>query len=274
MVDRYAVIGNPVAHSKSPLIHSAFARGTRQAMSYELLPAPLDGFNATVERFVSEGGRGLNVTIPFKLEAFALAGETSARAQSAGACNTLMWRGDHWFGDNTDGAGLVRDLVQNLGAAISGGQLLVYGAGGAARGILGPLLAQHPRRIALVNRTREKADRLAAQFSPQGSVVSASIHELRGERFDIAINATSIGLGSDAHAGAWGSNVLAPGALAYDLVYADEPTPFARWGMANGASRTADGIGMLIEQAAESFLLWRGVRPDSAPLFSLLRPRK
>ncbi len=274
MVDRYAVIGNPVAHSKSPLIHSAFAQATRQAMSYELLPAPLDGFNATVERFVSEGGRGLNVTIPFKLEAFALAGETSVRAQSAGACNTLMWRDDHWYGDNTDGAGLVRDLVQNLGAAISGRQLLVYGAGGAARGILGPLLAQHPRRIALVNRTREKADRLAAQFAARGSVVSAPIHELRGERFDIAINATSIGLGSDVPAGVWGSNVLAPGALAYDLVYADEPTPFARWGEAHGASRTADGIGMLIEQAAESFLLWRGVRPDSDALFSLLRPRK
>ena len=274
MVDRYAVIGNPVAHSKSPLIHTAFARATRLAMRYDLLPAPLDGFNATVERFVSEDGRGLNITVPFKLQAFALTGETSARAQSAGACNTLMRRGDHWFGDNTDGAGLVRDLAHNLGAAISGRQLLIYGAGGAARCIIGPLLAQHPRRIALVNRTREKADRLAAQFSPQGSVVSAAIGELRGERFDIAINATSVGLGSDASTDIWGSSVLAPGALAYDLVYADERTPFVRWGEANGASRTADGIGMLIEQAAESFLLWRGVRPDTAALFSLLRPRK
>jgi shikimate dehydrogenase len=271
MLDRYAVIGNPVAHSKSPLIHAAFAQATGQAMSYDRLLAPLDGFAAAVERFASEGGRGLNVTAPFKLEAFALAAEKSERALSAGACNTLAWRDDHWFADNTDGAGLMHDLVHNLGVAIGGRDVLIFGAGGAARGILGPLLAKEPRRVAVVNRTQSKADWLASHFATQGNIAAVPIRALEG-RFDIVINATSIGLAATDVEGVWAADVFAPDALGYDLIYADAPTSFLRWSRANGAARTADGLGMLIEQAAESFLIWRGVRPDSAPLFALLRP--
>ena len=272
MPDRYAVIGNPVAHSKSPLIHAAFAQATGQAMSYERLLAPLDGFAAAAKRFASEGGLGLNVTAPFKLDAYALAAEKSVRARSAGACNTLAWRGSHWFGDNTDGAGLIQDLVHNLGVEVSGRDVLIFGAGGAARGILGPLLARTPRRVAIVNRTQSKGDSLAAHFAAQGNIAAVPSGALGSDRFDIVINATSIGLQATDVDGVWTASVFAPGALAYDLIYADAPTPFVRWASANGAARTADGLGMLIEQAAESFLVWRGIRPASAPLFPLLRP--
>ena len=171
-MDRYAVIGNPVAHSKSPLIHAAFARATEQALVYERLLAPLDGFRDTVARFVTEGGKGLNVTVPFKLEAFALAREHSARASIAGACNTLAWRGDHWYGDNTDGAGLLRDLVHNVGATIAARDVLVLGAGGAARGIIVPLLGESPQRLVVANRTHSKAMRLATEFAADGPIVA------------------------------------------------------------------------------------------------------
>ncbi len=164
-MDRYAVIGHPVAHSKSPMIHQAFARATRQDMSYELLPAPLDGFAATVRRFAAEGGKGLNVTVPFKLEAYAIASEHSARAREAEACNTLAWRDDHWYADNTDGVGLMRDMTHNLGESLAGRDVLVLGAGGAARGILGPLLLQSPRSVVVVNRTERRAAELAAAFA-------------------------------------------------------------------------------------------------------------
>ena len=272
-IDRYAVIGNPVAHSKSPIIHAAFAKATGQELSYERLLAPRDGFASTVERFVAEGGKGLNVTIPFKLEAFALARKRSGRAESAGACNTLAWRGDHWYGDNTDGAGLLRDLTHNLGETIGGRNVLVFGAGGAVHGILQPLLAHGPRRIVLANRTHARAVELAAHFTAEGPVVAIEPRSLAGERFDIVINATSIGLDTPVPRDLWPNGLFAPGALAYDLVYANQTTPFVRWAKEQGAARTADGLGMLIEQAAESFLLWRGVRPDTAGAFPLLRPR-
>jgi shikimate dehydrogenase len=268
---RYAVIGNPVAHSKSPLIHAAFAQATGQAMTYERLLAPRDGFAATVERFVAEDGKGLNVTIPFKLEAFALAREKSARATSAGACNTLVWRGDHWYGENTDGAGLLRDLMHNVGAQIKGREVLLLGAGGAARGILEPLLAQAPRSLIIANRTQSRADGLAARFAPAGPVAAVAPTALDGRRFHVVINATSIGLGSEVPRALWPAGLFAPGAFAYDLVYADTTTPFLAWAREQGAARTADGLGMLIEQAAESFMLWRGVRPDTRPVFALMR---
>ena len=270
-VDRYAVIGNPVAHSKSPVIHTAFARATAQALTYERLLAPRDGFENAVERFVASGGKGLNVTIPFKLEAFALARERSHRANAAGACNTLAWRGGHWYGDNTDGAGLLRDLTHNLGKAVTGRDVLVFGAGGAARGIMQPLLAQAPRRLVICNRTRARAVELAAQFAHEGPVASLAPEALAGSRFDIVINATSVGLADDVPRYLWPEALFAPGALAYDLVYANDTTPFLRWAKEQGAEKGADGLGMLIEQAAESFLLWRGVRPDTAPVFALLR---
>jgi shikimate dehydrogenase len=270
-VDRYAVIGNPIAHSKSPIIHTSFAKATAQKLTYERLLAPIDGFAATVERFSAQGGKGLNVTIPFKLEAFALARQKSARAESAGAVNTLVWRGDHWFGDNTDGAGLLRDLLVNLGEAIAGRDVLVFGAGGAARGILQPLLAQAPRRVVIANRTHARGVELAARFAATGPVTSLEPAALAGSRFDIVFNATSIGLNAQVPRDLWPERLFAEDALAYDLVYANQATPFMRWAAEQGAAKTADGLGMLIEQAAESFLLWRGVRPQTAPVFALLR---
>ncbi|HXU55902.1 MAG TPA: shikimate dehydrogenase [Casimicrobiaceae bacterium] len=271
-MDRYAIIGNPVAHSKSPLIQEAFARATGQRLRYERLLAPLDGFAATVQTFVEANGLGLNVTIPFKLQAFALARERSARAQSARACNTLAWRGDHWFGDNTDGAGVVRDLTRNLGETIAGRHVLVLGAGGAARGIAGALLAERPLRLAIANRTHAKAIELAAQLERDGPISAAPLGSLSGQQFDIIINATSLGLGTRVPAGLWPHRLFAAQALAYDLIYADHATPFLQWARDEGAARTADGLGMLIEQAAESFYLWRGVRPDTGPVFRMLRP--
>lgn len=269
--DRYAVIGNPVAHSKSPLIHTAFAEATGQTLTYERLLAPRDGFLAAAQRFVAEGGKGLNVTAPFKLDAFALAAERSVRAESAGACNTLAWRADHWYGDNTDGAGLLRDLAHNLGERITGRDVLVFGAGGAARGILQPLLSQAPRRVVVANRTQARGVDLAARFASAGPLTAIAPTALGGQRFDVVFNATSIGFGTAVPRDLWPSGLFAPGALAYDLVYADEVTPFLHWAREQGAIKLADGLGMLIEQAAESFLLWRGVRPDTAPVFRLLR---
>ena len=273
MPDRYAVVGNPVAHSKSPQIHAAFAHSTGADMSYERLLAPLGDFDATVDAFARGGGRGLNVTVPFKLEAFALASAHSARAGAAGAVNTLARRGDGWFGDNTDGAGVIRDLTVNLGVDIAGRDVLVLGAGGATRGILDPLLAQHPRSLVVSNRTPEKAVELARRFAADGPVSAAAADALGGRRFDLVINSTSasLGAGVDVH-WPWPATVFAPGALAYDLVYADVPTRFLQWAKASGAALAVDGLGMLIEQAAESFLLWRGIRPDTAPVFALLRP--
>lgn len=270
-MDRYAVIGNPVAHSKSPFIHEAFARATGQRMRYERLLAPLDGFAATVQAFADADGLGLNVTIPFKLEAFTLAREHSARAQAARACNMLAWRGGHWFGDNTDGTGLVRDLVRNLGETIAGRNLLVLGAGGAANGIVGALLAEMPHRLVIANRTHDKAVALAAQFERDGPISAQTLASLAGQQFDIVVNATSLGLGTSVPPGLWPHRLFAAYAVAYDLIYADQTTPFLHWASTEGARRTADGLGMLIEQAAESFYLWRGVRPDTAPVFRLLR---
>jgi shikimate dehydrogenase len=272
MPDRYAVIGHPIAHSKSPQIHAAFAAQTGQDMSYERILAPRDGFVAAVSEFVCAGGRGLNVTVPFKLEAFRLAALHSSRAQLAGAVNTLMLEADgRWYGDNTDGAGLVRDLIANLGIELRDRRVLVLGAGGAARGILGPLLDCLPKRLAIANRTHAKAVELAALFAPLGDVEAIAPADLPGHPFDVVINSTSLGVASEAHD--WPASVFAPGSFAYDLVYSDVPTPFVRWAGTHGAARTSDGMGMLIEQAAESFLLWRGVRPATLPVFALLRPR-
>lgn len=270
-MDKYAVIGNPVAHSKSPQIHAAFARATGQALTYERLLAPLDGFAATVAAFERAGGRGLNVTVPFKLEAHALADTCSPRAQLAGAVNTLKRDGGSWYGDNTDGPGLVRDLTHNLGVALAGRAVLVLGAGGAARGIMSALLAENPRSVTISNRTDEKATAIARLFAPYGDVAAVSPQALAGRAFDVVINATSAGL-ADAAPPPWPATIVGGGGFAYDMIYADTPTTFLRWARHHGAMRTADGLGMLIEQAAESFLLWRGVRPETAPVFALLRP--
>ena len=271
VVDKYAVIGNPVAHSRSPQIHEAFARATGQDLAYERLPAPDDGFLAAVESFTRAGGHGLNVTAPFKLEAFALAGAHSSRAKLAGAVNTLKRDKGGWFGDNTDGPGIVRDLTHNLGIALAAHDVLVLGAGGASRGIMSSVLAERPRSLTICNRTFAKAAAIAELFAPYGPVSAAPHSGLAGRSFDIVINATSAGL-TDLSPPLWPPASVASGAFAYDMIYADAPTAFRRWAEANGATGTADGIGMLIEQAAESFFLWRGVRPDTAPVFALLRP--
>ncbi|MEO8132510.1 MAG: shikimate dehydrogenase [Betaproteobacteria bacterium] len=273
---RYAVIGNPVAHSRSPRIHALFAEATEQRMTYERLPAPLAGFVQTVREFRSAGGMGLSVTVPFKLECLAFAAAATERAQAAGAANTLAWRGDHWYADNTDGAGLENDLARNLAFDVGGRDVLVLGAGGAARGILAPLLAGGPRRVVIANRTPEKADHLATQFREQlrepTRLFASPLGALHDEPFSIVINATSAGLGADgADVPWWPPGIFARDALAYDLMYASTPTPFLRWAAGHGASRCADGLGMLVEQAALQFQLWRGILPATAPVLAQLR---
>jgi shikimate dehydrogenase len=270
-MDQYAVIGNPVAHSKSPQIHAAFAAVTGERIRYERLLAPLGGFAATLEAFADAGGRGANVTVPFKLDALAVATRASDRALAAGACNTLRRDGDAWFADNTDGAGIVRDLTGNLGVPIAGCDVLLLGAGGAARGALLALLAEAPRSVTISNRTPAKAVALMNHFAAAGPVAAIAPQELASRSFDVVINATSAGLSGDV-ALPWPDGLFRPHAFAYDMIYADRPTAFLRWAVAHGATRTADGLGMLIEQAAESFFLWRGVRPATAPVFALLRP--
>jgi shikimate dehydrogenase len=273
MPDRYAVIGNPIAHSKSPLIHEAFARSTHQDMVYERLLAPLDGFRAAVERFAAEGGKGLNVTIPFKREAFEIATSSTERARLAGAVNTLRYSGGAWQADNTDGVGLVRDLVANLGVDVRGRPVAILGAGGAAHGIVKPLLDAGASSITVSNRTMAKADEIVEQFSRYGKVAAVAPHGYAGPGHDVVINATSLGMGGKPVSDfPFEPSLVAPGAFAYDLIYSDTETPFMHWARAHGAARASDGMGMLIEQAAESFALWRGVRPDTRPVFALLRP--
>jgi shikimate dehydrogenase len=267
--DRYAVIGHPIAHSRSPDIHAAFALQTGQPMHYERLLAPLDGFAQTVERFRSGGGKGANVTVPFKLEAFALANVLTERAAAAGAVNTLSWRDDRLVGDNTDGVGLVTDIVKNAGVALAGRRVLLLGAGGAARGVMLPLLREAPLLLTVANRTVSKAEDLARQFSRHGNVAAAPFGDA-GQAFDVVINATSASLDSsipDVPASIFGS-----GCFAYDMMYGQEATVFMRFAAGHGAT-ARDGLGMLVEQAAESFFVWRGVRPDTWPVFEDLRAR-
>jgi shikimate dehydrogenase len=270
MPDRYAVIGNPIAHSKSPQIHEAFAKATGQDMVYGRIDAPLDGFSEAVEAFARAGGRGLNVTMPFKEQAFALSATRSPRAELAGAVNTLARRDDRWHGDNTDGVGLVRDLADNLDVAIEGRSVLILGAGGASRGVLGPLLAQRPARLCVANRTAARARTLADDFARLGPIEACAPSDL-AEPFDLVVNATPWERGNDAPR--WPDAIIGRRTFAYDMVYADEPTAFVRWALARGAVLACDGLGMLVEQAAESFFVWRGVRPETAPVLAFLRPR-
>lgn len=262
VTDRYVVIGNPVAHSKSPRIHALFAAAAGQDMAYETLLAPLDGFATAVREFVAGGGRGANVTVPFKEEAFRLATHLSERARAAGAVNTLSFNDAEIAGDNTDGAGLVRDLQVNLGVVIPGKRVLLLGAGGAARGVILPLLAERPAELLIANRTADKAEALARAFP---DCQACGLDALAGREFDLVVNATSTGLTG----GVSPRLTFAPGALAYDMVYGKD-TDFLRRAAEAGA-RTADGLGMLVEQAAEAFLVWRGVRPDTAGVLAELR---
>ncbi|MDO9074234.1 MAG: shikimate dehydrogenase [Rubrivivax sp.] len=270
--DRYAVLGNPVAHSRSPAIHAAFAQQTGQTMVYEPVLAPLDGFEATVRGFAAAGGRGCNVTVPFKFEAFALAARRSARATLAGAANTLRFDAEGWLADNTDGVGLVRDIEQNAGVALAGRRVLLIGAGGAAAGVLGPLLAARPALVVVANRTAAKAQALvdthAAWAQAHGAALQARGLDAAGAGFEVVLNASASSL--QGAASPVPASVLAPGALTVDLMYGPAAAPFLTWAIAAGAV-ARDGLGMLVEQAAEAFFLWRGVRPLTAPVLQALR---
>lgn len=270
MTDRYVVIGNPIAHSKSPQIHAMFASQTGQDIEYQTLLAPLDGFAGTVRDFIASSGKGANVTVPFKEEAFRLADSLTPRAAAAGAVNTLSFTSNGIAGDNTDGAGLVRDVAHNLGRALAAQRILLLGAGGAARGVILPLLQESPAQLFIANRTAAKAHDLVADFRAQHAnapLQGGGFSDLAGLAFDVVINATSAGL-SDA-ALDLPAGVFAPGALAYEMVYGRD-TPFMAQARTAGAN-VADGLGMLVEQAAEAFYVWRGIRPDTAPVMQALR---
>ncbi|MBP7661223.1 MAG: shikimate dehydrogenase [Burkholderiaceae bacterium] len=275
MSDRYAVIGNPIAHSRSPFIHARFAAQTGQDLVYDRLLAPLDGFAAAVQAFVESGGRGLNVTVPFKEQAFALAGRRSPRVEAAGAANTLSFDSNGWTAENTDGIGLVRDLTARHGVALAGQRVVVLGAGGAASGVVLPLLEAGVRDVLIVNRTAARAvalaSRLAGAAGPQTAVVGRGLDGLDAESAAgaLLINATSAGL-SDARLPI-ADEVFAAAAFAYDMVYGARPTAFLAQAAALGCPRQADGLGMLVEQAAESFRLWRGVAPQTDPVYRQLR---
>ena len=266
MTDSYAVMGNPVAHSKSPTIHAHFAEQTCQEMAYRAVLVERGQFPQAVRTFQDANGRGFNVTVPFKEEAWALVDHRSERAERAGAVNTVWFGEDgRHHGDNTDGVGLVRDLEENHAISVAGARVLVIGAGGAARGILGPLLNSAPKQLVICNRTAARAEQLASVFP---EVVASPFDGLSGN-FDLVINATAASL--QGQVPAVPENIFAEGAYAYDLMYAEEPTVFLRWCVAHGAAGTADGLGMLVEQAAESFFLWRGVRPQTGPVIERLR---
>ena len=310
MSDRYAVFGNPISHSRSPAIHAAFAAQTGEDIVYTAILAPLDGFAASVRDFIAAGGRGANVTVPFKEEAFRLAARLTPRAKLAGAVNTLIFAAPEpaaadapalITGDNTDGAGLLRDLEHNLGCRIAGRRVLLLGAGGAARGALGPLLAAGPAQVFIANRTAEKAAALASQFAQQLASPLAADASARpcaaparpeiaggafadladlatlanhtdpgGQGFDLVINATAASLKGEVPP--LPAGIYAPGSVAYDMMYSpDGETPFLAAARAAGAARCADGLGMLVEQAAEAFFVWRGVRPDSGAVLAALR---
>lgn len=269
MSDRYCVLGNPVAHSRSPAIHAQFAAQSGQDLVYEALLAPLDGFADTVRGFIAAGGKGANVTVPFKEEAFRLSNRLSPRAERAGAVNTLTFSADGITGDNTDGAGLVRDIEANLGFSLAGKRILLLGAGGAARGVIAPLLACKPAGLTIANRSADKAQALAEQFSDIAAVDAGNFAKTAGSRFDVIINATSASLAGEALP--LPAGIFAPGGLAYDMMYGKGETPFLALARAQGAAHLADGLGMLVEQAAEAFLVWRGVRPDSRPVLAALR---
>ena len=269
MSDLYCVFGNPVAHSKSPLIHAAFAAATGQDLTYEARLAPVDGFARAVADFVAAGGKGANVTVPFKEEAFRLSGRLSERAARAGAVNTLAFGDDGVFGDNTDGAGLVRDITHNLGFSLAGKRILLLGAGGAARGVIAPLLGEKPASLRIANRSAEKAQTLADAFADLAPLEAGSFGETAGQGFDVLINATSASLSGAALP--LPSGIFAVGSLAYDMMYGKGETPFLQQAREQGAVHLADGLGMLVEQAAEAFFVWRGVRPETAGLLAELR---
>lgn len=298
-IDDYAVMGNPVSHSKSPQIHHAFAEQTRQHIHYSAIQVDPGGFPQAVGNFFASGGKGLNVTVPFKTEAFKLAEQHSERAGLAGAVNTLLMCNNELMGDNTDGTGLVNDLRNNLHISLAGARILILGAGGASRGVLLPLLNEQPKQLLIANRTPDKADKLAKLFSRYGNVTGIGFTALgdgtlekgafkkgalekgalkknkqeestpASNQFDIVINATSASLKGELPP--ISANVFAANAWCYDMMYGAEPTVFMQWAAKHGVKNISDGLGMLVEQAAESFFLWRNVRPDTQAVITQIR---
>lgn len=272
--DRYAVLGHPVAHSQSPFIHAEFARQTGEAVDYGRVECPLDGFEATLRAFAAGGARGCNVTVPFKFEAPRLAARVTPRAALAEAANVLRFDADGWSADNSDGIGLVRDLDLHAGQPVAGRRVLLIGAGGAAAGVLGPLIEARAAAVTVVNRTSARAAALvahhAALAAEHGCALAAAGLNAPGTGYDIVLNASASSLAGAAVPVP--ASVLAPGALAVDLMYGPAAEPFLAWARASGA-RARDGLGMLVEQAAEAFWFWRGVRPDTKPVLAALRAR-
>jgi shikimate dehydrogenase len=270
MTDAYAVFGNPIAHSQSPRIHQAFAAQTGEAINYTRQLVELGEFSKAASAFIAAGARGLNITLPFKLDAYSFADQLSRDARQAGAVNTLVVQADgSVLGDNTDGLGLLRDIRDNLGWSITGKRLLLLGAGGAVRGALGPLLAEQPAQLVIANRTAEKAQQLATAFGQYGRVRGCGYTALDDSAYDLVINGTSASLAGEIPA--LPASLLAPGAVCYDMMYAAQATIFMRWAAERGARASADGLGMLVEQAAQSFFLWRQRRPQTKPVIALLR---
>jgi shikimate dehydrogenase len=271
-VDRYAVLGNPVAHSRSPFIHARFAAQTGQALVYERVLSPMEGFVETARRFAAEGGRGCNVTVPFKFEAPALAAQVTPRAQRAGAANVLRFDAEGWWADNTDGIGLVRDLQHHAGQRLDGARVLLVGAGGAAAGVLGPLVEAGVAEVVVANRTLARAEALVASHAAlartRGATLQARELGAPGQGFMLVLNASASSLAGQVSPVP--PTVLAEGTLAVDLMYGPAAEPFLAWARAHGA-RARDGLGMLVEQAAEAFFAWRGVRPDTVPVLAALR---
>lgn len=273
-IDRYAVFGNPIAHSKSPQIHTLFAEQTKQALSYSAELAEPGDFEQAIKNFIADHGKGMNITVPFKEEAWSCASSRSGRAQRAGAVNTLILQPDgSLFGDTTDGVGLVQDLVQNHGIQIEDKDVLIIGAGGAVRGVLEAILEQDPSSLTIANRTSQKAIQLAYDFADIGHTNGCGLDEIKTSsidgKFDIVINGTSASLQGDLPP--LPAAIFREDSCSYDMMYAAQPTPFMKWSAENGAKQVFDGLGMLVEQAAESFYLWRNVRPETKPVIQQIR---
>lgn len=269
-IDRYGVMGHPVSHSRSPVIHRLFALQTGQVLQYDLLPVAPGALDAALRQFQRTGGKGLNITVPHKSAAAMLVDQMSERAKSAGAVNTLSFQDGVILGDNTDGVGLMRDLTRNLGLALQGTNILILGAGGATRGIVAPLLAAEPQAITIANRTLSRAQDLATHFSAYGSIRACRFDEINSSKhFDLVINATSAGLKGETPP--YPDAAISEQTFCYDLSYGLTPTPFSNWANKAGAARSVMGWGMLVEQAAESFQLWRGMRPDTNAVLRQMR---
>ncbi len=273
MLDRYAVFGHPISHSKSPRIHRLFAEQTGQKLCYEAEDVPAERFDFALDVFIKQGGKGLNCTVPLKELAWKYADTLSPQAQFSKAVNTLVIQQDgKLMGDNTDGVGLVRDLTINHSITLKNRRILILGAGGASRGIIGPLMEKSPSQIVIVNRTVKKAIQISNEFSQLGEISACGYDALKKRKFDLIINATSASLTNDLPP--LDDNLLAENVCCYDLAYSNQPTAFVRWGLVHDAEKSLDGLGMLVEQAAEAFCIWRGVRPETSKIIELLNSER